>query len=132
MLRIQAGSGQPIYQQLIRQVKHAISTGVLSAGDQLPTVRDLASDLVINPNTVARAYRELEREGLLETVRGRGTFVSSRPPLLGAIERRRRLRPELERLVAEARVLGFGDDDLVRELERVLGLRPGDSGSEDR
>ena len=120
MFRVQPGSGEPIYQQLVRQVKHSVATGVLPAGGQLPTVRDLAADLVVNPNTVARAYRELERDGVLETVRGRGTFVRTGPPMLGRAERRRRLRPLLEQVIAEARTLGFEDEDLVVELERVL------------
>lgn len=122
MFRVQPGSGEPIYRQLERQVKHSIATGVLSEGEQLPTVRALAAELVVNPNTVARAYRELERAGLLESVRGRGTFVRPGLAVLGEAERRRRLRPELERLVAEARTLGFDDAELVRELEDVLGV----------
>jgi GntR family transcriptional regulator len=122
MFRVQPGSGEPIYQQLTRQVKQSVATGVLSAGDRLPTVRELAAELVVNPNTVARAYRELERDGVLESMRGRGTFVRAGPPMLGRAERRRRLRPVLEQLIAEARTLGFEDADLVDELERVLGL----------
>ncbi len=132
MFRVQPGSGEPLYQQLVRQVKHAVATGVLSGGEQLPTVRDLAVELVINPNTVARAYRELERDGLLESVRGRGTFVRPEPPSLGAEERRRRLKPELERLVAEARALGYEDVELVRELRRLLGITMTESSAEGR
>ena len=130
MFRVQPGSGEPIYQQLVRQVKHSVATGVLPAGEQLPTVRELASELVVNPNTVARAYRELERDGVLQSVRGRGTFVRSGPPMLGRAERRRRLRPVLEQAIAEARTLGFGDAELVSELERMLGLTV--SKAEDR
>ena len=122
MFRVQPGSGEPIYQQLVRRVKHSVATGVLSAGAQLPTVRELAAELVINPNTVARAYRELERDGVLEGVRGRGTFVRTGQPLMGKAERRRRLAPALERLIAEGRTLGFEDTELVAALERVLGV----------
>jgi GntR family transcriptional regulator len=132
MFRVQPGSGEPIYQQLVRQVKHSVATGVLSAGSQLPTVRELAAELVVNPNTVARAYRELERDGVLDSVRGRGTFVRTGPPMLGRAERRRRLRPVLEQVIAEARTLGFADADLVDELERVLGLTFPASNAEDR
>lgn len=120
MFRVQPGSGEPIYQQLVRQVKQAITTGILGPDERLPTVRELAAELVINPNTVARAYRELERAGLLEATRGRGTFVRPDPPVLGLAERRRRLRPKLEQLIAEARTLGFGDAEVIREMERVL------------
>lgn len=70
-------TGVPIYLQLIEQVKRSVALGVLSAGERLPTVKQLASDLTINPNTVARAYRELERDGIIETNVGRGSFVSS-------------------------------------------------------
>jgi GntR family transcriptional regulator len=122
MLHVQPGSGEPIYQQLVRQLKHAMATGVFSRGDQLPTVRELAANLVVNPNTVARAYRELERDGLLESVRGRGTFVSSVRRQMGKAERRRRLRPMLDQLVAEADALGFDEAELIAELERVLGM----------
>ncbi len=70
-------TGVPIYLQLIEQVKRSVALGVLSAGERLPTVKQLAFDLTINPNTVARAYRELERDGIIETNVGRGSFVSS-------------------------------------------------------
>ncbi len=120
MFRVQPGSGEPIYQQLAQRVKHSVATGVLSAGDQLPTVRELAAELVINPNTVARAYRELERDGVLESVRARCTFVRTGQPLRVKAERRRRLAPALERLIAEGRTLGFEDTKLVAALERVL------------
>ncbi len=122
MFRVQPGSGEPIYQQLVQRVKHSVASGVLSAGDQLPTVRELAAELVINPNTVARAYRQLERDGVLESVRGRGTFVRTGQPLMGKAERRRRLAPALERLIADGRTLGFEDTELVAALERVLGV----------
>jgi GntR family transcriptional regulator len=75
-LRPNAASGVPIYLQLMEQVKHAIETGALRAGDQLPGIRPLAEELVINPNTVAKAYRELEHEGVIELRHGAGAFVT--------------------------------------------------------
>ena len=75
--RPNAASGVPIYLQLMEQVKHAIETGALRPGDQLPGIRPLAEELVINPNTVAKAYRELEHEGVIELRHGAGAFVSS-------------------------------------------------------
>lgn len=116
-------SGEPIYQQLVRQITHAITTGALMPGDQLPTLRQLAADLVINPNTVARAYRELEFAGLIEGGPRRGTFVTFQPPKLMLVERRKRLRPHLEALVSEATVLGFSPGELVEMLEEVLDDR---------
>ena len=76
IFRPNAGSGVPIYLQLMEQVKHAIETGALRAGDQLPGIRPLAEELVINPNTVAKAYRELEHDGVIELRHGAGAFVS--------------------------------------------------------
>ena len=120
MFYVVPGSGEPIYEQLIRQVKHAISSGTLKTGDQLPTVRDLATRLVINPNTVARAYRELEQMGLLESNTRRGTVVKFEGPSLTSLERRDQLQPMLEQLVSEARLLGVSDADLMDELKESL------------
>src|SRR5256714_12852548 len=77
LFRPNPSSGVPIYLQLMEQVKHAIETGALRAGDQLPGIRPLAEELVINPNTVAKAYRELEHEGIIELRHGAGAFVSA-------------------------------------------------------
>src|SRR4051794_25907598 len=74
-LRLNPASGMPLYLQLIEQVKHAIETGTIRAGEQLPSVRQMAEDLVINPNTVVRAYRDLEHEGIIELKHGSGAFV---------------------------------------------------------
>src|ERR1700694_3240035 len=84
-------SGMPVYRQLIDQVRSGIASGSLSAGAQLPTVRQLAVDLAINPNTVMRAYRELELGGLLETHQGTGTFISAQKLRGGEVERARQL-----------------------------------------
>src|SRR5207248_7019671 len=75
ILRINPASGIPLYLQLIEQVKHAIETGAIRAGEQLPSVRQMAEDLLINPNTVARAYRDLEQEGFIELKHGSGAFI---------------------------------------------------------
>jgi len=117
VFHVRADSGEPVYLQLMRQVKHAIATGALAPGDQLPTVRELAQTLVINPNPVARAYRELEHEGLLEASQGRGTFVRPVRPWMLLAERRRRLKPFIDALFAEGAALGF-DPDEVAELAR--------------
>ena len=75
VLTVDPRSGVPIYLQVIEQVKRSVALGILAAGEQLPTVKQLALDLTINPNTVAKAYRELERDGVIETAAGRGSFV---------------------------------------------------------
>src|SRR6516165_2494715 len=85
------GSGVPVYRQIIDQVTGGMAAGALTAGDQLPTVRQLAVDLEINPNTVIRAYRELEIRGVLETHQGTGTFISQQKVKRDEVERRRQL-----------------------------------------
>lgn len=114
----------PLYAQLERAIRHAIAIEKLRVGDQLPTVRQLAVDLRINANTVAKVYAELERLGLLETRRGVGTFVKAREAALRSFtrkhERERELRALAERFLAEAAVLGLSLDELV---EYLLSLR---------
>src|SRR5512137_1519081 len=95
-------SGVPFYRQIIEQVKFGIARGILNPGDQLPTVRQLAVDLSVNPNTVVRAYRELEIEGMLETHQGSGTFIGEKKPAIDPLERRRMLDQILTDLLARA------------------------------
>lgn len=123
---IDPSSGTPIYRQITDQVRHAIAGGVLRAGDRLPPVRDLAVELAVNPNTIAKAYQDLERDGVIETSRGRGTFVASSRPVATESERARRLHPVIDRLIAEAYLLGVSEDDVKRLLEeRLAGKRRG-------
>lgn len=113
MFQVRAGSGEPIYEQLVRQIKHAIVTGVLKPGNQLPTVRELAVRLVINPNTVARAYRELEQSGMLECNTRRGTLVKFSSPGMLLSEKKKRLQPFIDQLFTEAGALHFADEELM-------------------
>ena len=108
----------PIYAQLERALRAAIATGRLAAGDQLPTVRQLAVELSINANTVARVYAELERAGILETRRGVGTFVSATPAQAHPPKQHeRRLRTFITRLLADASAAGFTLDDVLEGLQ---------------
>jgi len=113
----------PLYAQLERAIRHAIATERLRVGEQLPTVRQLAVELKINANTVAKVYTELERAGLLETRRGVGTFVKTREAALMFFarkrERERELRALAEHFIAEAAVLGFSLDDLIDYLSSL-------------
>jgi len=111
-------SGVPIYRQLIEQVKFAIARGNLSPGDQLPTVRQLAVDLSINPNTVIRAYRELEIEGVLKSHQGSGTFASTRKPKIDQLERQRMLDQILKDLLARASTYGLSLEDVLEGLRQ--------------
>src|SRR6185295_18108177 len=117
---IRPNSGEPIYQQLTRQLKHAISTGSLKPGDQLPTVRELAEQLVINPNTVARSYKELYAEGLVEGTQGSGTYVNKALPHIKTQERESRIQPFIDQLVAEASLLGIRKQDLVKLIQERI------------
>ena len=113
--------GVPIYLQLVEQVKHAIETGALRAGDQLPSIRPLAEELVINANTVAKAYRELEREGVVELKQGAGAFVADTAPARkGGAEKFRGVQPLVAKTVDELRARGLSDDEIRRLFEAEL------------
>jgi DNA-binding transcriptional regulator YhcF (GntR family) len=105
--RLDNGSGVPVYRQLIDQVQAGIATGILSVGHQIPTVRQVAVDLAINPNTVMRAYRELEIRGVLDTQQGTGTFIALQAPHVDDDERTRRLDQLIDEFVARAGAGGF-------------------------
>ncbi|HTT22061.1 MAG TPA: GntR family transcriptional regulator [Candidatus Sulfotelmatobacter sp.] len=113
-------TGVPVYRQLIDQVRGGVASGALTAGDQLPTVRQLAVDLAINPNTVMRAYRELELGGLLETHQGTGTFISNRKPEKKTVERERQLGQMAGEFAARAGAAGFTLEELVDRLRELF------------
>ena len=114
--RLDLHSGVPVYRQLIDQVMGGIAAGTLSGGDQLPTVRQVAVDLSINPNTVVRAYRELEIRGTLETQQGTGTFVSHKKVKRDEVERERQLNQLVSDFVARAGAAGFTIEELLEQL----------------
>ena len=118
MFQIDTNHPTPLYAQLERAIRFAIATGKLNIGDQLPTVRQLAVELRINANTVAKVYAELERSGVVETRRGVGTFVSARPnEAASRRERDRHLRELTEHFIAESHTRGFSIDDVIEHLE---------------
>ena len=117
MLSIDPRDATPIYAQVERGLRAAIATGRLRPGDQLPTVRQMAVDLQVNANTIARVYAELERAGVVETKRGVGSFVSATPARAHPPrERDRRLRGFATRVLADAEAAGFTVDDLIAAL----------------
>jgi GntR family transcriptional regulator len=116
--RIDTKSGVPFYRQIIEQVKFGIARGDLQPGDQLPTVRQLAVDLSINPNTVIRGYRELEIEGVIDTHQGSGTFVGKRKPRMDELERQRMLDQILTELLARASGYGFTLNEVLEGLRQ--------------
>src|SRR5262249_15729662 len=124
LLRPNPALGVPIYVQLMEQVKHAIETGALRAGDQLPGIRPLAEELVINPNTVAKVYRELEHEGVIELRHAAGAFVSSNGGAKKLTDKLRQAQTVVSTAVQRLRAHGVTDEEIRRLFEAELaGLR---------
>ncbi|PAY18507.1 GntR family transcriptional regulator [Rhodopirellula sp. SM50] len=122
LIQIQSGS-QPIYQQIVDQIRFRILSSQLKAGDELPTIRGLAETLKVNPNTIARAYRELEHEGLVEKRRTTGTFVAESSGTLSRARRRQILTPEIDKLLVLASHLGADPaelDELITSRQQAL------------
>ncbi len=119
-IHISAGSPQSIYRQIADQIRQAIVSGKLNVGDAVPSVRQLAKELAINPNTVAKAYSELTRDGILEGQSGRGCVVASRKNVYTKTERLRRLDLVLDSLVSEALTLGFSCEEITERLTKRL------------
>jgi GntR family transcriptional regulator len=118
VIKINSASGVPIYLQLMEQIKHAIEIGALKPGDQLPAIRSLAEELVMNPNTVARAYRDLQHEGVLELRHGSGAFVSDR-----AVKQRgdmHKAQAIMQTAVEKLHALGLAPDEMRRLFEAEL------------
>lgn len=118
LFRVHSASGVPIYLQIENQVRHAVAAGALNQDDPLPSVRKLAAELRVNPNTVARAFQNLEREGLLRTVPGGGCYVNQQSPGLLRSEKIRRLKPLATQLAVEARQLRFAREETLRLLDQ--------------
>ena len=118
--RIDPSAAEPIFEQLVASVKEDVATGQLGTGDQLPSVRELARELAINPNTVARAYERLEAEGVIVRRQGAGCFVTERRSTLSAKERGRRLSGSMRRLVTDAYHLGASAEEISAALAAEL------------
>ena len=118
-------NGTPIYRQIIQQIEYAILSGRMKSGDKLPTIRSLAVDLKTNPNTIARAYGELEIRGILETQVGSGTYISDKKPVMeddiyGGDSLNRKIREVIGRFVHELRDLGVENRELVKLIDRYI------------
>ena len=121
--RVNATSTQPLYLQLTQQIRHAIDTGVLQPGDSLPGIRTLAEQLVVSPNTVVKAYSELEHEGVLEMRPGSGAFVAGRKPNKAKSDRVRQAQERVRALVERLQADGFSEDEIQRLIEAELFYR---------
>ncbi len=113
-------SAVPIYLQITEQLRRSVAAGLLLPGDQLPSVRELAARLLVNPNTVAKVYRDLERDGLLETRRGQGTFIAADAAAMAEGERRRLLTDELRAVARDVHAFGLDDESALDLFRRVL------------
>lgn len=131
---IDPSSGTPIYRQIADQVRQAVASGVLRPGDRLPSVREMAVELAVNPNTIAKAYQELERDGVIETPRGKGSYIADRDHTLSEEERRRQFAEAVDKLVTDAYRLRIDTESAVTLLRqrmadaerRRAGEQPGD------
>jgi GntR family transcriptional regulator len=120
-LRLSPTSGTPLYVQLVERLKHSIATGAIKGGEQLPSVRKMAEDLLINPNTVVRAYRDLESEGIVELRHGSGVFV--RESVAGRVHVMRKAEPIMRSAVDRLESLDLTEDEIRRLLENEVALR---------
>lgn len=128
-ININTGSSIPIYKQITEQVRMAVATGRLTVTDQLPSVRALAETLVLNPNTVARAYADLAREGVIETRPGRGVFIIPKRKVITREEARRRLEPLMNTLISEGLAMDFAPEQLQDAFEKTLSQWKNEKGS---
>jgi len=120
LFRPNPGSGVPIYIQLMEQVRHAVETGALREGEQLPGIRKVAEDLVINPNTVAKAYRELEHEGVVELRQGAGAFIAANGAGKAQLDRMRKAAALIENAIEKLTVMGLTEEEIRRLFESRL------------
>jgi GntR family transcriptional regulator len=123
-LRINFSSGMPIYLQLMEQIKHAVETGAIRAGEQLPTIRSVAEELTMNPNTVARAYRELEAEGVVQVRHGAGVFVAGPRSSAAKSNEIRKAGEALRTAMEKGIALGLSESELRRVFEDELSRLP--------
>ena len=119
-LDINPRSSTPIYQQLVDGVKELVARGILEPGERMPTVREMAAELSLNPNTIAKAYQRLEQEGIIETMRSRGTFVADRTVVFDKETAKQQLSDQVEKVLVEAYHLGLNREDIKQLFEESL------------
>jgi GntR family transcriptional regulator len=117
-IHIQAQGGVPIYLQVMQQIKYLVASGRLQPGDELPSIRTLAEQLIVNPNTIARAYRELESSGVVEKRRTAGTFIAETGSPLARKERLKLLKERIDQLLVEAFQMGFELDEVLKLVQQ--------------
>jgi len=128
---VNVADGVPIYRQIVNQIKYLVASGLLQPGEELPPIRTLALQLKVTPNTIVKAYDELESSGVIQGRRGAGTFVSEgRPSLLAHEERQRIIQQRIDALLAEAHQLNFTADDILRMLQERRAAMESGTGPE--
>ncbi len=119
-IKISYEDGVPIYRQIVNQIKQLVASGRLPVGSELPPIRKLAQSIVVNPNTVAKAYKELEYQGVIYSRQGAGCFVSDRESPLSKQERQRILRDYVQQMLTQAHQLDFSYEDIINEINRQI------------
>ena len=117
-IHINTNDGVPIYLQVVNQIRYLVAAGRLSSGDELPPIRALAEKLIVNPNTIARAYRELEQAGIVEKRRTAGTYITDQGSPLARRERLKILAGRIDQLLAESEQMGVGIDEVIKLLHQ--------------
>lgn len=117
LIKIDSRNSRPIYEQIIDSIKENILKGILRPGDKLPSVREMSSMITANPNTVSRAYMELERQGVTETLRGKGTFVSSNYKPKVEEESMEKLKDDIKKIIVEAYYMGIEKEDMIQIID---------------
>ena len=120
IFKVNPSAGQPLYIQLIQQIRHAIETGLLADGEALPAIRNLAADLVVSPNTIVKAYSELQHEGLVELRHGSGAYVSAKRRVRSRADFIRAAQVKVRKLVQNLRDEGFSDEEIHRIVQAEL------------
>lgn len=119
MINIDPRSSQPIYEQISAQVKENIMKGIMMPGDQLPSIRQLASMILANPNTISKAYQELERMGVIETIRGKGTFIRTDYKAKRDDEKMNEIKLALKKIIVEMHYMGLSKEEMNLEVEEI-------------
>ncbi|KGM94552.1 GntR family transcriptional regulator [Clostridium novyi A str. 4552] len=119
MIKIDSRNSRPIYEQIIDAIKENILKGILRPGDKLPSVREMSSMITANPNTVSRAYMELERQGVTETLRGKGTYVSSNYKPKVEEESMEKLKEDIKKIIVEAYYMGIEKEDMIEIINQL-------------
>lgn len=126
MINIDSRSSKPIYEQIIDGIKENILKGILEKGDKLPSVREMSTIITANPNTVSRAYMELERQRVIETIRGKGTYVSLDYKPKVDEDRMEKVRETIKNIIIETRYMGLKKEDIIEIVDKIYGEIEGD------